>query len=186
MQALQGVQKCQHWMLLDGRFPGILTGKEKPANAAEQLEFAQLCFWKTHYVAAARFCQEAFAAEPKLAENAPSGIRYLAASAAALAGCGQGKDADHRDDKERVGWRKQAHDWLRQELTWWGKALGNGNAQTNAWVQQRLRHLQADVSLDGVRAKDALARLPDEERMLWQRLWSDVDALLKKADGKSK
>ena len=79
-----------------------------------------------------------------------------------------------------------AHDWLRQELTSWGKALGNGNAQTNAWVQQRLRHCQADVSLGGVRAKDALARLPDEERMLWQRLWSDVDALLKKPDGKSK
>jgi tetratricopeptide (TPR) repeat protein len=185
-QALQLVQKCQHWMLLDGRFPGILTGKEKPANAAEQLEFAQLCFRKTHYVAAARLCQEAFAAEPRLAENAPSGIRYLAANAAALAGCGQGKDADHLDDKERVGWRKQAHDWLRQELTWWGKALGNGNAQTNAWVQQRLRHCQADVSLGGVRAKDALARLPDEERMLWQRLWSDVDALLMKTDGKSK
>jgi hypothetical protein len=85
----------------------------------------------------------------------------------------------------RVG-RAVAHDWLRQELTSWGKALGNGNAQTNAWVQQRLRHLQADVSLDGVRAKDALARLPDVERMLWQRLWSDVDALLKKPDGKSK
>jgi Flp pilus assembly protein TadD len=185
-QALQLVPKCQHWMLLDGRLPGILTGQEKPANAAEQLEFAQLCFWKTHYVAAARFCQEAFAAEPALAENAPSGIRYLAACAAALAGCGQGKDADHLDDKERVGWRKQAHDWLRQELTWWGKGLGNGNAQTNAWVQQRLRHWQADASFDGVRAKDAFARLPEEERMLWQRLWSDVDALLKNADGKSK
>jgi eukaryotic-like serine/threonine-protein kinase len=179
-------QRCRRYVVLDTRLAGILTGQEKPANAAEQLEFAQLCFWKTHYVAAARFCQEAFAAEPKLAENAPSDIRSVAAYAAALAGCGHGKDAEHLDDKERFDWRKQAHDWLRQELTGWGRDLGNGDEQTNVSVQQRLRHWQAEVSLDGVRAKDALARLPDEERMLWQRLWSDVDALLKKADGNSK
>ena len=30
-----------------------------------------------------------------------------------------------------------------------------------------------------IHAKDALARLPDEERERWERLWSDVDALLR-------
>ncbi len=29
-------------------------------------------------------------------------------------------------------------------------------------------------------AKDALSRLPDEERERWERLWSDVDALLRR------
>jgi hypothetical protein len=35
-------------------------------------------------------------------------------------------------------------------------------------------------NLAGVRAKDALARLPEEERKEWERLWSDVDALLRR------
>ena len=34
--------------------------------------------------------------------------------------------------------------------------------------------------LAGVRDKDALARLADEERVQWERLWSDVDALLRR------
>jgi hypothetical protein len=32
----------------------------------------------------------------------------------------------------------------------------------------------------GIRARDALARLPVEERKQWERLWSDVDALLRR------
>jgi eukaryotic-like serine/threonine-protein kinase len=183
-QASQLVPECQHWMLLDSRLPGVLTGKEKPANEAERLQFAQLCFLKTHHVAAARFCREAFAAEPKLADDVASASRYVAACAAALAGSGQGKDGDHLDERDRMGWRQQAHDWLRQELDSYGQALGSGKAQANAWVQQRLRNWQADVSLDCVRAQDALARLPKEERMLWQRLWSDVAALLQQVTGK--
>src|SRR5690349_1541100 len=54
------------------------------------------------------------------------------------------------------------------------KALDKGNAQTNAQVRRWMRHWQADGSLAGVRARDALARLPDEERERWERLWSDV------------
>ena len=43
-----------------------------------------------------------------------------------------------------------------------------------------MRHWQTDGDLAGVRARDALARLPDEEREQWERLWSDVDALLRR------
>ena len=43
------------------------------------------------------------------------------------------------------------------------------------FMQQR----RGDPDLAGVRAKDALARLPDEERERWERLWFDVDALLR-------
>jgi hypothetical protein len=37
-----------------------------------------------------------------------------------------------------------------------------------------------DPDLSGVRARDALARLPDEERERWERLWSEVGALLRR------
>jgi tetratricopeptide (TPR) repeat protein len=174
VQALQLQQVCRRWLMLDTRLPAILRGKDQPANASERLDFAHLCFWKKHYVAAACFYRDVFAAEPKLAENAPSDIRYLAACAAARAGCGQGKDADELDDEGRARWRGQALQWLRQDLAWWGKR------PTHAQLHQRLRQWQADASLGGVRGQDALARLPVEERKRWERLWSDVDALLRR------
>jgi tetratricopeptide (TPR) repeat protein len=173
-------QSCLRYAILDTRLPGVLRGTDKPANAAEQLDLARLCLFKKHYVVAARFSRDAFTAEPKRAEAVPEATRYNAACAAALAGCGLGKDADRLDDKERALWRRQALDWLRQDVTWWGKALDNGDAQTNAQARQRLRHWKTDGDLAGVRAQDALARLPDEERKQWERLWSDVDALFQR------
>ena len=70
--------------------------------------------------------------------------------------------------------------WLRQDLTWWTKALDEGNAQINAQVRQRLQHWQTDSDLAGVRARDALAQLPEEERKQWESLWSKVDAMLRR------
>ena len=51
---------------------------------------------------------------------------------------------------------------------------------TNTLARQNLRHGQTDGDLAGVRAQEALARLPDEERVQWERLWSDVAALLRR------
>ena len=53
------------------------------------------------------------------------------------AGCGQGKDADQLHDEERAVLRRQALDWLRQDLTWCGQRLDDGNAETNARIRQR-------------------------------------------------
>jgi tetratricopeptide (TPR) repeat protein len=177
------LQRYQRYTVLDARLPAILRGMEKPANAAERIEFAQLCLLKKLYAAAAHFYRDAFTAEPKLAEAVPAGARYSAACAAALAGCAQGKEVDQLDDAQRARWRRQALDWLRQDLAWWSKRLGNGNAQFNAQVRQWLRHWQADPDLAWVRARNGIARLPDEEREQWERLWSDVAALLRRVSG---
>src|SRR5262249_8029001 len=133
-----------------------------------------------NYAAAARFYRDAFTAAPELAENVPQGIRYYAACAAARAGCGHGKDAGTLDDKERALWRRQALEWLRQDLTWWGKALDKGKEQTKAEVRPRLRHWRIEGDLAGVRAKDGLAGLADQERAEWESLWSDVEAMLRR------
>src|SRR5262249_28588055 len=90
----QQLQLCQRFVILDAGLPAILSGTEKLAGAAEHNEFVLMCTIKKPYGTAARFSRDAFAAEPKLAENVPAGTRYGAACAAALAGCGQGKDAD--------------------------------------------------------------------------------------------
>ena len=47
-------------------------------------------------------------------------------------------------------------------------------------------HWQEDRDLAGVRDKDALAKLPAEERAAWEKLWADVAALLKKAEAPAK
>jgi superkiller protein 3 len=179
-QARQRQQQCQRYAALDARLLAILRGTEEPANAAEQIEFAQLCRLKELYAAAARFYAAAFAAEPKLAEDVLAGVRYDAACAAALAGCAPGKDADKPDGKERARLRRQALDWLREDLTWWAKKLENGTAQARISARQRLQHSQSDPDLAGVRDRDGLGRLPNEEREQWERLWSDVDALLRR------
>jgi hypothetical protein len=97
-----------------------------------------------------------------------------------LAGCGHGKDADRLRDEDRALRRRQALDWLRQDLTWCGQRLDDGDALTIAQIRERLQLWQGEPDLAGVRAKEALARLPDEERQRWERLWSDVDALLRR------
>jgi eukaryotic-like serine/threonine-protein kinase len=164
--------------------PAFRRGEYRPRDEGERLALlaGQLASYQFQGLqgAAARLYSDAFAAQPQLAEDVPAGIRYHAARAAALAGCGHGKDAGRLHDKERALRRRQALDWLRQDLTWWGKRLDGGKAQTNARVRQRLELWQADPDLAGVRARDALARLPDEERERWERLWSDVGALLRR------
>src|SRR4051795_1891588 len=62
--------------------------------------------------AAARFYEQAFAADPKLATKRDALHRYYAACAAALCGCGEGKEAVKLSDMERAGLRRQALAWL--------------------------------------------------------------------------
>jgi hypothetical protein len=165
---------------LDARLPAVLAGDEKPTSAAEQLEFALLCYGKKAHVSGARLARAAFDAEPKLAENVVEATRYNAACAAAQAGCGQGKDAADLDDAERARWRRQALEWLRLDLAWWGRALDAGKGQARAQVRARIQHWRSDGDLAGVRG-DALARIPAEERKEWERFWAEVDALIRRA-----
>jgi tetratricopeptide (TPR) repeat protein len=117
--------------------------------------------------------RKAIALDPKMA-----GCRYNAACAAALA-AGQSKSAAKLDDKERARLRKQALDWLREDLALLTKQLKSGQPAERAAAQQALRQWQQDGDLAGLRDKDALARLPTEERTAFAKLWADVAALLK-------
>jgi hypothetical protein len=70
-----------------------------------------------------RFYSEAFADDPKLADDLRTRHRYNAACSAALAGCGQGADADKPDDQERARLRQQALAWLRADPAAWCQLL---------------------------------------------------------------
>jgi tetratricopeptide (TPR) repeat protein/serine/threonine protein kinase len=170
---------------LDARLPRVLAGKEKPADAADDLLLARFCQeYKKRFAAAARFYAAAFGAQPGLADQAPH--RYNAACAAALAGSGQGTDADKLNVKDRAGLRRQALSWLRADLTAWGRLLENEPDQASAArITKFLRSWLADSDLAAVRGPKALAQLPEAERQQWRQLWKDVGDQLKNALGKT-
>jgi serine/threonine-protein kinase len=177
----QRLQQCQRFMILDARLPAILRGKEKPANAAEQIEFARLCFLKKLYATAAGFFADAFARKPELAEHPRTGYRYDAACLAALAGCGRGADGAEVSDAERARWRARARRWLRADLDAWARILQSGLAVDRARAPEKLAWWRKDPDLAGLRDPDALEKLPPAERQECRRLWRDLDALLERA-----
>ena len=181
----QRVQECARLADLDAKLPRVLKGEAQPADAAERLELARMCGLpgKSLNAAAVRFYTEAFAAEPKVADDLGAARRYDAACAAALAGVGQGQDVRDLDEKGRTRLRQQALDWLRADLAACGRVLGNGPEQARPLALRRLQHCLADPDFAGVREPQALARLPESERQAWQQLWADVRDRLARAQG---
>ncbi len=160
------------------RLPDFLRGKVRPAGAVQWHEYAQLCRCNQFPVAAARARLAAFQAEPKRADDLQAGHRYDAACAAALAGCGQGKDAGTLTPGQRLRWRRQALTWLRADLALRREQLARGTNADRAEAQQKLRYWQQDADLAGLRDREALDKLPAEERHACRRLWSEIEVLL--------
>jgi tetratricopeptide (TPR) repeat protein len=189
----RGVKHSAHWLrqaellaVLDDRLPQVLKGEAQPANAKECLEFAVFCqMHKQLFAAATRWYGETFAGEPQIATDFQAGHRYNAACAAALAGCGEGKDASTLGDAERARLREQALAWLRKDLAAWRRLLEKEPEKARPVVDQQMRHWQQDPDFASVRGPEALARLPEAERPGWQKLWADVADLLAQVQGKS-
>jgi tetratricopeptide (TPR) repeat protein len=182
----QWVRQEELLVALDNKLPRCLSGEARPADAAEGIGLAKLCRqYKTLYAASARFYTGAFAAQPQLANDLSAQHRYNAACAAALAGCGQGKDAAQCDERERSLLRRRALTWLRADLARYARLADRGPAPARAAVRQQLRHWQQDANLAHVRG-DALPELPEEERQAWRRLWAEVAATLAQAQDTTK
>ena len=158
------------------RLEEIRKGEATPVDAAECLQLVQLAKRKKQWLLATHLYENAFTYKPDLVV----GHRYDAACYAALAAVSQGKD-DKLDDKERIRLRKQAVEWLRADLAHWTKQAASEKASDRELMQTRLKHWQNDTDLHGLRDKDALAKLPEDEREACQKLWADVTELLQKA-----
>ncbi len=178
------VREAERLVELDRKLPAILAGKARPLDAAETLAFAMLCYDKKLHGASARLWSESFQSQPKLAEDMQVQNRHNAACAAALAGCGQGKDDTPLDEAAKARWRKQAIDWLKADLAGWSKILESGSPQARQAVTQTLQHWKADADLAGIRGPAALAKLPADEQTTCRKLWSQVEALLAKSGSK--
>ncbi len=164
-----------------GRLSAILAGKDRPADAAERLAFAQMAYDTKRYAAAARLLSEALAADPKLGDDRQAGHRYNAACAAALAAAGRAEGEPPPDAAAKAGLRRQALDWLRAELAAWSKVLDSRDPKARSAIAAILQHWKQDPDLAGVRDGAALAALPQAERDNWKALWAEVDRLLDRA-----
>jgi serine/threonine-protein kinase len=189
--------------LILSNLPAFLRGEHRPQDNHERFALLGVCQYEQRYAAAARLYAEAFASEPGLAdlltadciqralkednrldqaEVLKGSPRYLAARAAALAGCGKGRDAADVGDAERARWRKQACEWLRAELAVHKQSLRNGGVQERRVTQRALAMWRVEPDLSPLRAPASLADLPEGEREEWSALWQSAQLALDQAD----
>jgi hypothetical protein len=168
---------------LDGKLTAGLRGESKPASPMEALQLATLCRFPARrlHAASARLAAEAFAGDPKLADDLKAQHRYNAACSAALAAAGQAEDAADLSTADRVELRRQALAWLRADLAAYTTLLDKSPAP----VREVLQHWQKDTDLSCLRDKVSLAELLQDELQAWRQLWADVAALLKRAQAMS-
>jgi tetratricopeptide (TPR) repeat protein len=160
----------------------LFPPEDRPRDSFERAEEAATWYNRRHFAAAAWAFSEALDSDLLLATSRAAGIRYQAACAAALAGAGRG-EAPLTDEKERPRWRKQAVAWLKADLTHWGKQVEGAKAEAKGIIVQALRHWKDDADLAGLRDEAAVKALPEDEQKACQALWTEVDALLRKAQG---
>jgi tetratricopeptide (TPR) repeat protein len=180
--ARKALARAERLSAVQDKLPAVRTGEYQPADSDERLALAELCQQREFYRTATRLYAEAFAVDPKLANDMEARHRYNAACHAVLSAGGRGEDVAGLAAAERLALRRRALTWLRAELACWAR-LEHGPA-ARAEVQKTLSHWQTDANLAGLRDPAALKALPAEERQACEGLWADVAALLAKAGKK--
>jgi serine/threonine-protein kinase len=160
----------------------FLEGKYEPHDNTERLALLGVCRFKNRTYSSARLYADALAADPRLADDLGLNHRYHAARAAALVGCGRGADADGVDETERAGWRRQARDWLRADLTARVRLLDENSAAVRGDVRRALTNWKEDPELACVRDPGELNKLAPDERKEFLALWADVAAVLARTE----
>ena len=175
------VRRAEQLVSLAGRLAAVLKGDDRPRDASEWLDLAQMCSRTERHAAASRFWAEALAADPALATNPGKDHLHEAARSAARAGTGQTADDPPASEAARIELRKQAHNWLRDDLELRSHELGTGTPAAGAAVRKVLGHWKRDPYLAGVRDRQALEALPENERVVWHKFWTEVESLDAKA-----
>ncbi len=173
------VRDAERFVEFDNHLPDVLVGKATPVDSAGYLEFVVICQFKRHYAAASRLYGDAFELDASLVKEPAIPHRYNAACYAALALAGKDEGTRAIDEPERARLRGAALGWLRDDLAAWTTRLDDDNAVERALVAMKLRLWQQDADLAAVR--DAIDKMPKDERPDWRKLWQDVDTLLKRA-----
>jgi hypothetical protein len=171
------IREVEHVIALEPRLREFLDGDFHPTGVKENKDLAEVCMEPSQklYVVSVRLFCAAFESETE-SEICGLGCRTEAARAAALASTGRDADPGKLDDGERARLRMQALDWLRRDLAGWSQH------PDRALVHKRILGWQEEEEFACVRDADELAKLRNDERAAWQKLWSDVADLLKRTE----
>jgi serine/threonine-protein kinase len=165
---------------LEARLPDALAGRFDVASGSEWSDLARACRARKLHAAAVRCYTRAFEKTPALLVDLQHGNRVLALRSAALAGCGRG-DGAPKNPAAQATLRRQALTWLGQERARWEESLRKGAPGQRAAAHRALQQLLRERDLAELRDREALARLPAAERADWQRVWTEVEALVPRA-----
>jgi serine/threonine protein kinase len=162
---------------LEARLDNVLQGSDKPADAEESINFAQLChLYKKRYASAVGFFERAFADKSEVAKKLEVDYRFDAACAAIQASCSQDKSDAALDETKRTELRRKALRWLRADLERYAELVEKDMAQARTEVFNVLQVWQHSDQLARVRG-DALSDLAEDESKEWRKLWETVAAL---------
>jgi Flp pilus assembly protein TadD len=183
--AVANLPRAERMRALLPRLPGVLAGTDRPATAAEAVGFAELLGepFQRRYAAAARFFEQAFSADPALADvftSTGGGHRYDAACYAARAARGEGVDYPP-DPAQRAALRAKALAWLRADLAIWKRQAASRSASERTAAAAALTWWLGDSDLSAVRRPFLLAALPAAEAKKWLAFWTDVRSTLAEA-----
>jgi serine/threonine protein kinase/tetratricopeptide (TPR) repeat protein len=175
--ARSGLQQGERLLALLTRLPDLAAGRERPKSPAEAVDLARLCATpaQKRYALAVRLYDEAFAADPKVANDLIGGHRFAAARSAVLVAAGMDGELPKVELAERERLTGLSLKWMRADLdqmTTRGK-----NPKWHQWVWERLTQWKADPDLAPVRYPAGLAAMPPDKSEAWRAHWREVDAL---------
>jgi serine/threonine protein kinase/Flp pilus assembly protein TadD len=157
-----------------------LLGQHQPTDNDERLGMLGACQFQDLTRAAAKIFRDLFTSDPALAEDLASRLRYRGACLAAKAGSGVGTDAATLPEAERIVWRNQALQWLREDLKILIKVLDSGQGDYRGPIRDMLTLWQAEAALSPMRDRKAFGSLTTKEQEDWKAFWSDCDGLRKR------
>ncbi len=178
------VRNAEKNAALENKLLRWLKEEYTPQDNDERLSLTYICYRKKMNRAAATLYADAFAAEPKRADDLNERYRDNATSHAVLAAAGQGADAANLDDNERKRLREQARLWLDAQHKQLAGLLNEPSPRILDRVRKDLEKWQRDPDLASVRG-DAIAKLPEVEQEAWRQLWKDIANTLTKAREKT-
>ncbi|HTQ39757.1 MAG TPA: tetratricopeptide repeat protein [Pirellulales bacterium] len=177
------LDRSQSFLALESRVSAVAEGVYQPRDRSETMLYAELCYLKHQYVAAARLYAKALADHPQIVDEPGMRNRYLAACAAAQAGSKPGEDSEKLGAEDRLQWRNQAREWLHDSLVYWEFAMNSDTAATQLLAHRYLVRCLADPQLAVLRDSSELAKLTAEEQHACHEIWNSLNALLEQRQG---
>ncbi len=166
---------CEELVKREHQLSDVLAGKQQiTPNRRRQL--AIVCLVTRRYGDAVRFYDEAFAAEPALADDVLSDARLEAACAAVRAA------EQARDMPERVRLLNKAIAWLHADLAVWSGVLDRGKELERQLLLKHVYQWRWEPRFASIRDREAILGWPPEQQAQCRALWQDANVLIMRAE----